>query len=104
MLTRRTLAGVVGWWRHVAPRRFDLSSARIVVCSMWAIVAGFQEARLSLALTMGCRKWFCFTFCCCCFGIQIFVWISRAQRCNCICFCPDPFYVGNMYYVGQGPR
>ena len=39
----------------MAPRRFDLSPARIVGRSMWAIGAGFQEARLSLAFTMGCR-------------------------------------------------
>ena len=43
------------WWRHVAPRRFDLSSAKIVGRSMWAIGVGDQEARLSLALAMGCR-------------------------------------------------
>ena len=58
MLIRRTLARVVGWWwRHVAPRRFDLSSARIVGRSMWAIGAGGQEARLLLALTVTCRTW-----------------------------------------------
>ena len=53
-----TLAGAVGLWRHVAPRRYDLSSARIVGCSiLWAIGAGGQEAMLSLALTMWCRIW-----------------------------------------------
>ena len=72
MLIRRTLAGVVGWWRHVAPRRFDLSSARIVVRSMWDIAAGGQEARLSLALT----KW-CIFYCLLMFlGFRIFVRIS----------------------------
>ena len=76
MLNPRKLAGVVGWWRHVAPRRFDLSSARIVGRSMWAIGAGFQEARLSLALTMGCSIWYYFTVCCRCFGFRILVWIS----------------------------
>ena len=40
MLIRRTLPEVVGWWRHVAPRLFDLSSARIVGRSMWVIEAG----------------------------------------------------------------
>ena len=55
MLVSHTLAGVVGLWRHAAPRRFDLSSARIVGRSMWAIGAGGQDARLSLGLTMGCR-------------------------------------------------
>ena len=53
MLVPRTLNGVVGWWRHVAPRRFDLSSARIVGCSMWAIGAGGQEARLPFAYPCG---------------------------------------------------
>ena len=57
MLVSRTLAGIVGWRRHVAPPRSDLSSARIVGRSMWAIGAGFQEARLSLAFTMGRRLW-----------------------------------------------
>ena len=53
-----TLAGAVGLWRHVAPRRYDLSSARIFGCSiLWAIGAGGQEARLSLAVTMWCRIW-----------------------------------------------
>ena len=57
MLVLRTLAEVVGWWRHVAPRRFDLSFAGIVVRLMWAIEAGGQEARLSLAFTMWYRIW-----------------------------------------------
>ena len=39
MLIRRTLPEVVGWWKDVATRRFDLSSARIVGCLMSAIVA-----------------------------------------------------------------
>ena len=76
MQFRRTLAGVVGRWRRVAPRRFDLSPARIVGRSMWVIGAVFQKARLLLGLTMGCRKWFYFTVCSCCFGFRIFVWIS----------------------------
>ena len=63
MLIRRTLPEVVGWWKDVATRRFNLSSARIVGRLMSAIVADFQEARLSLALTMGCRKWFFFSLC-----------------------------------------
>ena len=75
MLIRRTLTGVVGWWRHVAPRRFDLSSARIVGRSMWAIGAGGQKARLSLASTIGGRISYRFTVCCCCLGSCNFVWI-----------------------------
>ena len=57
MLVPRTIAGVVGWWRHVAPLRSDPFSARIVGRSMWAIAAGGQEARLLLGLTMWCRIW-----------------------------------------------
>ena len=76
MLIPRKLAGIVGWWRHVALRRFDLSSARIVGRSMWAIGAGGQKVRLSFALTMGCRIWYLFTICCCWFGFRNFVWIS----------------------------
>ena len=76
MLVPRELAGVVSWWRHVAPLRFDLSSARIVGRSIWAIWAGGQEAKLSLALTMECRMRYYFTACCCYFGFRIFVWIS----------------------------
>ena len=66
MLDPRTLAGVGGWLRHVAPPRSDLSSARIVGRSMRAIGAGGQEARLSLGLTMRCRIWYFFTVLCCC--------------------------------------
>ena len=76
MLIPRKLIGIVGWWRHVAPGRRDMSSTRIVGRSMWAIGAGGQEARLLLALTMACKVWYYITVCCCCFGFRIFVWIS----------------------------
>ena len=76
MLIPRKLAGVVSWCRHVALGRFNLSPVRIVGCSMWAIRAGFQKLRLSLALTMGCSIKFSIAVCCRCFGFRIFVWIS----------------------------
>ena len=64
------------------------------------------EARLLLALTMGCKKFFYVTVCCCCFASRISVRISLARRCNCICFRLNPFYDDSVldfgYYVGFG--
>ena len=93
MLIRRKLAGVVGKWRHVAPRRFDLSSARIVGRSMWAIGAGSQEARLSLARTMGCNIDYVFFF-----RLLLLFWIPHlcsdimSPKVKLYCFCLNLSY------------